>query len=375
MVKIYLFSMVLFFSAVGLMGCRGEQKNGSPQSAIIAAYNLEVDRSKLGKTLNLFIYPDYLDPQLVKKFEEVYGVKVVIDYYDNNEAMLAKLQAGGIGQYDVIVPTDYAVVVMRQQMLLQPLNKKNIPNLKNLNPLFTNLPFDPENQYTVCYQWGTMGLGIRSDLVDAKRQDINTWKIVFDPEYSLGPFTMLDAQRETIAAALIYLGYSVNTVDEGQLQAAQALLLAQRRRVLAYTGTSTARELLVSGDAVVIHNYNGDILMGQSEAPAIRYVLPREGSIIWTDNLAIPAGAPNPYTGEVFINFLLDAQNGAILSNFTHYASPNKASLPYLDEKIRNNPDIYPPDEVLRKLQFIEDIGEKVKLYDRVWTRVKAGGN
>jgi len=375
MVRISLFSIALFFFGAALTSCAGEKKDRAPQSGTIAAYDLKVDRSKLGKTLNLFIYPDYLDPQLVKKFEEVYGVEVVIDYYDNNEAMLAKLQAGGIGQYDVIVPTDYAVAVMRRQNLLQPLDKANIPNLKNLNPLFASLPFDPDNQYTVCYQWGTMGLGVRSDLLDPANRDLNTWKIVFDPEYSPGPFTMLDAQRETIAAALIYLGYSVNTVDEGELQAAQELLTAQRKRVLAYTGTSTARELLVSGDAVVIHNYNGDILMGQSEAPAIRYLLPREGSIIWTDNLAIPAGAPNQYTGEVFINFLLDAENGAILSNFTHYATPNAASLPYLDEKIRNNPDIYPPEEVIRKLQFIEDIGEKVKLYDRVWTRVKAGGN
>ncbi len=375
MVRIYLFSIALFFFGAALTSCAGEKKDHAPQSGTIAAYNLEVDRSKLGKTMNLFIYPDYLDPQLAKKFEEVYGVKVVIDYYDNNEAMLAKLQAGGIGQYDVIVPTDYAVAVMRQQNLLQPLNKANIPNLKNLNPLFASLPFDPDNQYTVCYQWGTMGLGVRSDLLDPANRDLNTWKIVFDPEYSLGPFTMLDAQRETIAAALIYLGYSVNTTADQELQAAQDLLMAQRKRVLAYTGTSTARELLVSGDAVVIHNYNGDILMGQNEAPAIRYLLPREGSIIWTDNLAIPAGAPNQFTGEVFINFLLDAENGAILSNFTHYASPNAASLLYLDEKTRGNPDIYPPDEVIRKLQFIEDIGEKVKLYDRVWTRVKAGGN
>lgn len=354
-----------------LSACKQEK----PQTGIISAYNLEVDRSLLGKRLSIFIYPDYLEPQLVKRFEEVYGVDILIDYYENNETMLAKLQAGGIGQYDLIVPTDYAVPVMVSQGLLQPLEKKNIPNLNNLDPRFLNLPFDPGNEYSVCYQWGTMGFGIRTDLVDLSDKDYRTWKVVFDPAYQLGPFVMQDAQRETIAAALIYLGYSVNTTDEAQLKEAEELLIAQRKRVLAYVGTSTCKELLVSGDAVVGHNYNGDILMAQNELSAIKYVIPREGSIIWTDNIAVPKGAPNKYTAEVFINFILDAENGGILTNYTMYASPNKASRPYIKPEIRENPDAFPPDELLDKLQFIVDLGQDTRLYDRMWTRIKAAGN
>jgi len=285
------------------------------------------------------------------------------------------LQAGGIGQYDLIVPTDYVIPVMIKQRLLLPLDKENIPNLKNLDPRFRNLPFDPENQYSVCYQWGTMGLGIRTDLIDPNEKEYDTWKVVFDPAYELGPFVMQDAERETIAAALVYLGYSVNTTDEVELKAAEELLMAQRKRVLAYVGTSTCRELLVSGDAVVGHNYNGDIKMGQNEVKAIKYVIPREGSVIWTDNLAVPAGAPGQYTAEVFINFILDAENGGVLTNYTMYASPNKASLPYIKPEIRDDPNTFPPEEVTDKLQFIVDIGQATALYDKVWTRVKAAGN
>lgn len=342
--------------------------------AIIEAYGLAVHRDSLARELHLFIWPDYMDPALLDEFRNTYGVRVITDYYDTNEALIAKLQAGGLGQYDVIVASDYAVELLRQQELLLPLDHALIPNLANLEDRFRNLPFDPGNRYTATYQWGTSGLGIRADLldVDPVAAGLDTWSTVFDPAAQPGPFVMLADPRETIGAALIYLGHSPNSTDPAELARAESLLMQQRARVLTYTPFATGRDLLASGDVVVAHNYSGDILMAQQDVPGIRYVIPREGAILWTDNLAVPARAPAYYTAQVFINFLLDARIGARLSNFTRYASPNRAAWPYLDEALRRDPAVYPPDYVLQRLEVLRDVGPARVLYDRIWTRLRA---
>ena len=360
---------------LGFWGCRDDSVE-NVKSAKISAYGVTVDRDKIGKQLNIFIYPDYLPKELVTKFENTYGIQVVVDYYDNNDALLAKLQAGGLGQYDLVCPSDYAVSILKNLNLLQKIDHTNIPNLKNLAPRFRNLPYDPLNEYAVPYQWGTTGLGIRSDLVDTAGVDLHTWDIVFKESAALGPFTMLDDSRETIGTALKYLGYSLNTTNPKELAEAEQLLLAQRKRVLAYAPSSPARDYLISGDAVVVHNYSGDVFMGQQEVPAIIYVIPREGGVIWTDNLAIPAKAPNKTAAELFINFILDPENGAALTNFTRYASPNEAALPFIEPAIKNNPGIFTKDPaLLDKLEYIMDVGEAIKLYNEIWIRVKSAGN
>lgn len=349
---------------------------GSPDlPAVVEAYGLSVPRDSLGERLALFIWPDYLDPELVSEFERTYGVAVSIDYYDTNEAMIAKLGAGGTGQYDVIVASDYAVEVLTEQGLTQPLDRSNIPNFANLDPRFVGLPFDPGNARSIPYQWGTTGLGVRMDLVTDSSRIVPSWGMVFDPERAVGPFTMLSDPRETIGAALIYLGFSANSTNPQELAAAESLLMQQRDRVLTYAPFATARDLLGSGDATVAHNYSGDVLMVRDEVPSVRYVIPEEGSMIWTDNLMIPAGAPNKRLAEVFINFILDADVGARLSNFTFYATPNAASLPLVAPALRADRSIYPDSAVLAKLEIARDVGEARQLYDRIWTRLRAGAS
>jgi spermidine/putrescine transport system substrate-binding protein len=345
----------------------------SARPAAVDAYGAHVETAGLGTTLHLFIWPDYLDPALVAEFEKTYGVSVSIDYYDTNEAMIAKLQAGGTGQYDLVVASDYAVEVLRKADLLVPLDHAAIPNLKNLAQRFRDAPYDPGNAYSVTYQWGTSGLGVRWDLAGDTTKVVPSWKLVFDPASAVGPFTMLDDPRETIGAALIYLGHSPNTTDEAELAEAEKLLMAQRPRLLTYSPFATARDLLASGDAVVAHNYSGDVLMVADEVPAVRYLIPREGSIVWTDNLAIPKGAPGPKLALAFINFILDAQVGARLSDFTHYATPNDAALPMVDGKLRADPSIYPDSTVLARMDFLRDVGAARAAYDRIWTRLRAG--
>jgi spermidine/putrescine transport system substrate-binding protein len=314
-----------------------------------------------------------MDPALLEEFRATYGVRVITDYYDNNEALIAKLKAGGLGQYDVIVASDYAVEALRGEQLLEPLRHEHIPNIVNLEPRFRAMPFDSGNHYTATYQWGTSGLGIRADRMDTTGIQLDSWRLVFDPAAQPGPFAMLADPRETIGAALLYLGYSANTTDSAQLAAAEELLMRQRPRLLTYAPFANARDMLASGDVVVAHNYSGDVLMVQEEVPGVRYVIPREGAILWTDNLAIPARAPSPYTAEVFINFLLDAEIGGRLSNFTRYASPNAAARPFIDDALLRDPSVYPQAEVLDRLEVLRDVGEARALYDRIWTRLRAG--
>lgn len=354
---------------MSLAACGG----ATDRPAEVSAHGLTVSTADLGDRLNLFTWSDYIDPDLVTEFEKTYGVKVSIDYYDTNEALIAKLQAGGQSQYDVIIASDYAVEVLHQGGRIQPVDTTLIPNRRNLDARFADPPYDPGNRYSLTYQWGTSGLGVRSDLVADTSRIVPSWRLVFDATAGVGPFVMMSDARELIGAALIYLGHSANSMDSTELAAAEQLLLAQRSRVLTYAPFATARDLLASGDATVAHNYSGDILTAREEVPGIRYVIPSEGAIIWTDNMAIPAGAPHPTLAGVFINFILDANVGARLSNFTRYPSPNAASTPLIDPGLRANPSIYPDSQTMQRLEFLRDIGAARSMYDRIFTRLRAG--
>jgi spermidine/putrescine transport system substrate-binding protein len=358
-------------AAVVASSACGSRSDDRPE--VIEAHGVSVHRDSLARSLRLFIWPDYMDPDILAEFRRTYGVRVVIDYYDNNEALIAKLKAGGLGQYDVVVASDYAVEVLRRDDLLEPLDHARIPNIANLDDRFREMPFDPGSRFTVTYQWGTSGLGIRTDRIDGDPAGMDTWRLVFDPAAQPGPFAMLADPRETIGAALIYLGLSANTTDPAELARAETLLLEQRPRVLTYAPFASGRELLASGDVVVAHNYSGDVLMARDAVAGIRYVIPREGAVLWTDNLAVPAGAPSRYTAEVFINYLLDGEIGGRLSNHTRYASPNAAAWPFIDEDLRTDPGVYPDSAVLDRLEVLRDVGEARAIYDRIWTRLRAG--
>jgi spermidine/putrescine-binding protein len=251
---------LLLLAVVMLTAC-AEREVARPE--IIEAHGATVHRDSLATELRLFLWPDYMDPQILQEFEQTYGVRVITDYYDNNEALIAKLKAGGIGQYDVIVASDYAIEVLESGTLLLSLDHAHIPNLKNLDPRFRALPFDSANLYSVTYQWGTTGLGVRMDLLRDSTAALDTWRVVFDAAAQQGPMVMLQDPRETIGAALIYLGHSPNTTDSTYLAAAEQLLVQQRPRVLQYAPFASGRDLLASGDAAVSHNYSGDILSVQ----------------------------------------------------------------------------------------------------------------
>ena len=315
--------------------------------------------------LNVYNWDDYIDDKTIPEFEEKFGVKVNYDVYDSNESLLAKLQAGASG-FDVVFPSDYMIEIMIQLGLLEPLDKSLIPNIELLDPAFLAQPFDPENQYSLPFTWGTAGIGYRSDMVE---ESVESWGIMFDPKYA-GRIVMLDDARETLGAALKYLGFSLNSTNPDELEQAKALLIEQKSLIKAYV-SAQGEQMLVSGDAWFVHNWNGDIYRVAAENPAIKYVIPQEGTSKFIDNCAIPKGAQNKELAHAFINFLLEPEVDARIHNQIQYLTPNKAALPFLDESLRNTMEAMTP-EVAEKLEYIEDLGKETRLWDRIWTEVKA---
>jgi len=317
--------------------------------------------------LNLYNWTTYMDPAIIAAFEKKYNVKVNEDFFGDNDELLAKIQPGNPG-YDIIVPTDYMVDIMVAQNLLQELDHSKLANIGNVDDLFADPPYDPGLIHCVPYQWGTTALGYNRKAVG---RDLDSWEVMFNHEFA-GRISWLTDARGVMGITLIYLGYDPNTTNPDEINEAKQLLLDTKSDVQAFA-PDTGQELLLAGEVDITYEYSGDIFQIMSENPDFAYVIPKEGAILWTDNMCIPVDAPHPDLAHKFIDFLLDPEVGAQLSNFTAYGTPNKASLPFISEDMRNNPGVYPSDEVKKHLYFIKSLGEADKLYDQAWIELGVG--
>ena len=351
---------VLIAGSMVIAACGGDDAADAPAaeepSAEAGAANCTVDQ--VDGDLYLYNWSEYIDPELKTAFEAQYGVTVIEDNYDSNEAMQPIITAGSSG-YDVIVPSDYMVSIMIEEGSIQKLNKEAIPNFANLDAQFNPPSYDPTAEYVAAYQWGTTGLGVNLSVVG---DDVDAgWGLVFDPaiasKYS-GQITMLNDPRETLGAALKYLGYSLNTTDSAQLDEAKALVSASLENLAAFD-SDQYDELLTAGQTVIAHGYSGNIVVSIDDYEGddeYTYIVPSQGGTIWTDNMALPFDAPHPCTAHTFINFILDAQNGAQLSEWNYYGSPNAASVEFMDPEFLADETVYPADR--SKLEFITDTGD-----------------
>ncbi|GIW38541.1 MAG: PotD/PotF family extracellular solute-binding protein [Meiothermus ruber] len=323
------------------------------------------------QTLQLYTWTDYIDPSIVRDFEQATGIKVRITYYESNEEMQAKLQAGGVSQFDLVVPSDFIVPVLINLKLLQPLDKGKIPNLKNLDPKFANPPYDPGNRYTVGYLWGTVGLMYRTDIFKTPPA---SWSVLFDPKEQKGPFTLMDSPREMLGIGQRYLGLSVNNTDPAQIRRVINTLLTakQSRNFKGFQGGVSATKLLLANQIVAAVVYNQDALRTAEGNPRYGFTIPREGSTLFIDSMAIPAKAPNPEAAHRFINFILDAKIGARLAEYQQSATPNAAAKKLLKPEMLKNPAIWPTEAQMRVLEFILDQGSNNRVLDEAWTRVKS---
>ena len=359
----------------GLSGCGGKSPGDTAAKPAGGA-----------KDLNLYIWSDYLAADTLSNFEKQYGIKVHPAYYDTNETLETKLLAGNSG-FDIVVPT--ATYFERQikagAYLL--LDKSKLPNLKNMDPQLMSrvASNDPGNAHGVIYLWGSNGIGYNEKMVKALMPDapLDSWRLVFDPEVAAKVakcgITLLDSPAEMLRAVYSYLGKDPNSQSAEDLAQAEAVLLKIRPYIRNFS-SSEYIEALANGDLCISVAYNGDVMQARDRAREankgidIKYVVPKEGSILWFDMLAIPKDAPDPDSAYAFMNYMMTPQVIADVSNFKRYANANAASQPLVLPAVKDDPGIYPTPEQRQKLALqMADSPEQTRAITRVWQKFKTG--
>lgn len=337
-------------------------------AAVLVSCRGSIEEAKgVPRKVNIYIWTNYLPQEVVDEFERRTGIDANVDTFDSNEAVLAKLQSG-VADYDLVVPSDYAMKILIRQGLLHSMDHARLPHFKNLDPRFLDQQYDPGNRHSIPYLWGTTGIGYNKQKIT---EPIDSWRALFDERYA-GRILMLDDVREAFGAALKLLGKSINTTDPAVLRQAAEMLKKQKRLVRTYNSSDFAN-LLAAGDVDVAQGWNGEMAAVVANAPErLAYVVPKEGGTLWIDNLAIPKGARNLDAAYAFLDYVLEPEVAAKIVNGVHYAGANRAALPLIDRKIRDDPSIYPPKEVLDRCELIEDLGKTTTLLDELWTEIKA---
>jgi spermidine/putrescine transport system substrate-binding protein len=317
--------------------------------------------------LKVYHWFEYIPDDLVQKFESETGIKVTIDTYDSNEAMLAALKAGRLGQYDVAVPGDYMVEIMAGEGILDTFTPEELPNFGTIDPQWQDVPFDPGRQSSIPYQWGSTAFSVNRDVYQG---DISSLSIIFDPPEELrGKINVLDSQGEVLALGSIYLGIPQCSSDRDQLKALNDMLLAAKPHWASF-GSDIAKDVLVSGDAAAGMIYNGFSAKARAEGANVEYAFPKEGYVVWMDNVVLLKDAPNRDNALKFMNFLLDPENAGAVTNYAAYSPGVTGAEAFLDDEIRLSPENNPPEG--QKAYFIEACDEETqRLYDAIWTNLK----
>ena len=336
-----------------------------------AAASVDCTAGQTDGDLNFYNWSEYIDPELITDFEAEFGVDVVETFYESNEAMLAQIQAGVV--YDLIVPSDYMVSIMITDGLLAPIQKAAVPNAANVDAQFVNPPYDPTSEFSVPYQWGTTGLGV--DLAVVGEDFDESWGLIFDPALNQGmSVSMLNDPRETMGAALKYLGYSLNSTSETELQEASDLIQSAKDSILKFDSDQYTEDL-VNGEVAISHGFNGNFFLVFDDIDGwddYYYFMPKEGGTVWVDNMAVPVDSEHPCTAHAFMNFLLGAERGAQLTNWNFYASPNAAAMEFIDPEILEDTAIFPDEETMKRLEFITDTGDFEINFTDYFTQAKS---
>ena len=351
-VKILFYVLALGLLVFGLTGCAGEEE-GDPDDAVLA------------DTIYMLNWSEYIDPDAISQFEAEYGVRVSIDYYADMEELLSKIQANP-GVYDLMIPSDYMLETMIEIDLLDEIDYSNIPNIDNVMPYFRTSEIDPEGKYSVIYSFGTTGLAYNSKYVETPE----SWGVLWDSQYQ-GRVSIMDSAREGIAPILQYLGYSINTMDEGELKEARDTTISLKPNLLDFIIVGM-EEMLAAEEVWLMQTWSGRALRAKAENPAIEYTIPEEGGVVWMEYFSIPKGAPNKATAEVFINFMLEAETNLNNALYIQYGTGNQAALDIADAEYRDNEIINPPIEYLERMEQFRDVAEATELYDRFWTEILA---
>jgi putrescine transport system substrate-binding protein len=358
-----------------LSGCGGKSGSSSASSSTGGA-----------KVLNLYIWSDYLAPNTLSDFQQQTGIKVHAAYFDSNETLETKLLAGSSG-FDIVVPTASYFERQIKAGAFLILDKSKLPNLKNMDPqLMAKVALhDPDNAHGVIYMWGTNGIGYNEKMVKALMPDapLDSWRLVFDPavasKVAKCGISLLDSPAEMLRAVYSYMGKNPNSQSADDLVQAEAVLIKIRPYIRNFS-SSEYIEALANGDLCISVGYNGDVMQARDRAREankgidIKYVVPKEGSILWFDMLAIPKDAPDPESAYTFMNYMMTPQVIADVSNFKRYANANTASQPLVLPAVKDDPGIYPPLDQRQSLAVqLADSPEQTRAVTRVWQKFKTG--
>jgi len=362
----FLQTMTAAASSVVLTNCARNLSNPSAANSPTAG---SPSPGGNGNTLYVYTWANYTDEELLKNFEAKTGIRTVVDIFDSNEAMLAKVEAGGANAYSVIFPSDYIVAEMLDKGLLTELDRSRLPGLSNLNPKWSNPTYDPNNAHSVPATWGTTGLIYDPARVNGKT--VTDWNFLWQNKGSLTRrVTLINDVREVMGATLRSLGFSYNAKDPKQIEQAYRKLVELKPAIASFL-TNGWEDQLASGDLSVSMAYSSDAISLIEEQSSLEYVIPRSGTSIWTDTMVIPRSAPNPDAAYEWINFMLDPANAASVVERLNFATPNKIAFEKLPTNIRNNSSLYPPEDVLAKCEGISPVPPEVAdVYDRFWTQL-----
>jgi spermidine/putrescine transport system substrate-binding protein len=315
--------------------------------------------------LNIYNWFDYMPQELLDKFAKAHDVEITMDTYDSNESLLARLKAGVTG-YDIGVPGDYMVAILIKEGFLEKVQPNQMENFKHMDPKWVDVYFDKGREYSVPYQWGTTAFMVDTSVYGG---DINTLAMLFEPPAELsGKINMLKDVNDVLNAGLRYLGYPRCNDNPEQLKALNELLRGAKQHWISFNSDG-AKEVLVSGDASAGMIWNGFGMRARAEKASLRYAFPKEGLTAWMDNLVVFKGAPNLENAKLFLNFMMDPENAAALTNFARYTAGVKGTEPYLDAELKGAPEVNPPDWA--DMEFVPPCEDKViRLYDRIWTNL-----
>lgn len=319
-----------------------------------------------GKELHVFNWADYMNPDVIEKFEKEYDCKVVMNYFDSNEALYAKVKAGASG-YDVMFPSGYMSKIMHEQKLISELDHSKIENLKNVDKAYLKKALDSKMTYSVPYMLSYTGIAYNKKRIP----DFKASWAMFERKDLAGRMTLLNDLRETIGAALKFHGYNYNTLDDKELDKAKDTVIKWKQNIAKFD-VDEAKRGLSSGEFILIHTYNGDALQLIEENSDLEFAIPEEGTAINGDDMVIPASAKNPELAYKFINFMLNPEVAKANMEFVYYLAPNTEAQKLMDEDFMSNPVINPPKKVIDKSDALEDLGENNLKYSKIWDQIKS---
>lgn len=303
------------------------------------------------ETLTIYNWGDYIDPSLLKKFEEETGYRVNYETFDSNEAMFTKIKQGGT-HYDIAIPSDYMIQKMKREHLLEPLDKRKIKGLSAIDPQLLNQSFDPGNQYSVPYFFGTLGIIYNPQKIAIK---IDSWNDLWNPALK-NQILLIDGAREVMGLALNRQHDSINSENKKELHQAYQKLLQLTPNVKAIVADEM-KMYMASGEANIAVTFSGEVKEMMDKNPSLQYIIPKEGSNLWFDNMVIPKTVQNKEAAYAFINFMLEPKNAAQNAEYVGYATPNQLAQKYLPAEVRQNQSFYPHKEMLKRLAVYRDLG------------------